>query len=419
NFLQISAGNKDHVVGVNKYHKAFIYNSKNNKWNQIETDTGIRHIATNKDGEIWLITITGDIYRYKKTKGNTKSDKYRLEKNLKGHHYTISSIVFHPDPKSKLLASSDLTGLMAMHTKAGYIKIWNIETGQCIKTLKDRNIHKRKREIIYLGVRSISFNPEIKSKMLASGSDDKTIKIWDIETGQCIKILMGHTEFIRAVKFHPNPKLKILASGSNDKTIKIWNINTWQCTKTLIGHKKDVSSIAFHSNNPKIIASGSFDKTIKIWNIETEQCIKTLIGHKDIVRSIAFHPNNPKILVSGSNDKTIKIWDIETGQCIKTLKEKNPDITTSMITFHPDPKSNILASGSVYRRYIKIWNIKTGKCIQTLKTNGFVYSLAFHPKYDILASGPAYDSNINIWTKSSLPSILNPTFIPKSPQGFE
>ena len=119
-----------------------------------------------------------------------------------------------------------------------------------------------------------------------------------------IKTLKGHSDYVRSVAFSPDGN--IIASGSVDKTIKLWETRTGSLIKTLEGHSYDVESVAF-SPDGKIIASGSWDKTIKLWETRTGSLIKTLEGHSDLVTSVAFSPDG-KIIASGSDDKTIKLW---------------------------------------------------------------------------------------------------------------
>jgi serine/threonine protein kinase len=112
------------------------------------------------------------------------------------------------------------------------------------------------------GVYSVAISPD--GQTLASGSADKTIKIWNLSTGQEIRTLTGHSDPVRSVAFSPDGQT--LASGSFDKTIKIWNLSTGQEIRTLTGHSNWVNSVAF-SRDGQTLASGSYDKTIKIWNI--------------------------------------------------------------------------------------------------------------------------------------------------------
>ncbi|MGB4267669.1 MAG: PDZ domain-containing protein, partial [Spirochaetota bacterium] len=121
----------------------------------------------------------------------------------------------------------------------------------------------------------------------------------------CIATLGRHDDDVLSVAFSPNGEL--LASGSLDNTVKLWNIIDKTCIATLKGHEKDVKSVAF-SPDGKLLASGSRDKTIKLWNVAGKTCIATLAGHEEEVYSVAFSPDG-KLLASGSADNTIKLWE--------------------------------------------------------------------------------------------------------------
>merc|ERR1712167_563739 len=105
-----------------------------------------------------------------------------------------------------------------------------------------------------------------------------------------------------------------IVSGSVDNTIRVWNVDTGECILTLKGHTHYVRSVVFNHDGTKIV-SGSYDKTIRVWNVDTGECILILKGHTDYVNSVVFNHDGTKI-VSGSWDKTIRVWNVDTGECI-------------------------------------------------------------------------------------------------------
>ncbi|MEH1959058.1 MAG: hypothetical protein V7L05_04040 [Nostoc sp.] len=157
-------------------------------------------------------------------------------------------------------------------------------------------------------VKSVAFSPD--GKTLASGNDDKTIKLWDVKTGAQIRTLQAHSGLVRSVAFSPDGK--ILASGSSDNTIKLWDVTTGAQIHTIQAHSDSLRSVAF-SPDGKTLASGSSDNTIKLWDVKTGAQIRTLQAHSEWVWSVAFSPDG-KTLASGSYDNTIKLWDAS-GYC--------------------------------------------------------------------------------------------------------
>ena len=120
------------------------------------------------------------------------------------------------------------------------------------------------------------------------------------------------------VHFKTNIKI---ASGSGDNSVKIWNAESGQCVRTLKGHSSSVTSMQFLSNN-NTLATGSRDTSIKLWKVESGECIRTLTGHSSAVTSLQLlaNSNDNNNLASGSLDASIKIWNVDSGECIHTGK---------------------------------------------------------------------------------------------------
>jgi WD40 repeat protein len=125
-----------------------------------------------------------------------------------------------------------------------------------------------------------------------------------------------------SVANHVAANHSVVASGSYDRTIKLWDLQTGDCLNTLAGHADGVLCLSSHPQSA-ILASGSFDCTIKLWNTSTGECLQTLSDHREPIYSIKFHPDG-RTLASGSWDETIKIWDAQTGQCLQTLRADRP-----------------------------------------------------------------------------------------------
>ena len=159
--------------------------------------------------------------------------------------------------------------------------------------------------------------------MLASGSLDDTIRMWDAETGAHLRTLKGHRSSVYSVAFSPDGSL--LASGSVDNTIRLWDAETGAHLRTLQGHTDFVNSVAF-SPDGSLLASGSDDETIRLWDAETGARLRTLQGHTDWVFSVVFSPDG-SLLASGSRDNTIRLWELpDTRMSITVLPVDAPAI---------------------------------------------------------------------------------------------
>ncbi|MEA5571307.1 serine/threonine-protein kinase [Calothrix sp. UHCC 0171] len=289
-----------------------------------------------------------------------------LQRTLKGHSGGVFSVAISPDGKTLASGSND-----------GTIKLWNIKTGEQIRSLRDH----------FGVVWSVAISQD--GKTLASGSNDGTIKLWNIETGEQTRIFTGHSKAVFSVVISPGTKFLSLFSGSADNTIKEWVLATGEQIDTLTGHSKAVFSVAIN-RFATTLASGSNDNTIKLWNRGGKE-IRTLTGHSDWLISVAFSPDG-ETLVSGSRDHTIKLWNIATGKEIRTLTGHSNYVNSVAIS----PDGNILASGS-FDKTIKLWNLATGELIRTLTGHSAsVRSVAFSPDGKTLVSS-GFDKTIKIW----------------------
>ncbi|KAI7894305.1 quinon protein alcohol dehydrogenase-like superfamily [Mucor mucedo] len=286
------------------------------------------------------------------------------------------------------------------------------------------------------------------SNIMMTGSYDKTVCIWNLETGELIRTLTGHTRCVRALQFDEAK----LVTASMDQTLKIWNWQTGKCIRTLEGHTGGVLSLHFNS---RLMASGSTDHTIRVWNFLAGECC-TLTGHTEWVNSVRFCQDDT-MLISCSDDSTIRLWDLQKRACVRVFnghvgqvqiavpspkgfthrllnygdEHANPSSSTNsratggnrMADFQPgcatDNRSSnglsleqikkfsspatvaaelsenpIIISGSLDNT-IKLWDMTTGNCIRTLfgHVEG-VWSLA----YDTLriVSG-SHDKTVRVW----------------------
>jgi WD40 repeat protein len=270
-------------------------------------------------------------------------------------------------PNGKMLASGSADNT---------VKLWDTSTYKEIKTLTG---HRDE-------VNGVSFSPD--SKMLASASRDKTVKLWDTSTYKEIKTLAGHKDWVTDVSFSPDGKM--LASGSRDNTVKLWDTTTYKQIKTLTGHKNWVTGVSF-SPNGKMLASGSGDYTVKLWNTSTYKEIKTLAGHIGWVKGVSFSPNG-KMLASASGDNTVILWDTSTYKQIKTLTGHTREVIG--ISFSPDGK--MLASASDDNTVI-LWDTSTDEEINKFTGHrNKVLGVSFSPDGKMLSSGSA-DNTVRLW----------------------
>ncbi|MGD1912173.1 MAG: protein kinase [Rivularia sp. (in: cyanobacteria)] len=296
------------------------------------------------------------------------------------------------------LAISPDRNLLASGSHDFTIKLWEINTGKQLKTINTQNI-----------VYAIAFSPD--GSMIASSGFENKIKLWDVTSGNNICTLKGHVGwFISVNSLIFSPDGRIIASAGSDKTVKLWDVNTGSEIRTLTGHNTWIGSVAI-SPNGQIIASGSGDQTAILWDLNTGE-ILNILNHTGIlaaVFSVAFSPDG-QIIATASEDNTIKLWKVITGQEICTLKGHSSGVKDVIFS----PNGQIIASSSINGE-IKLWDMNTKQEICTLTehsdqlnflvsspdgknlfSTSKVNSLVFSPDGQTLFSG-GEDRNIKVW----------------------
>lgn len=257
------------------------------------------------------------------------------------------------------------------------------QTWECIHTLQ---AHRGR-------IWSVAISPN--GELLASGSEDSDINLWNLKTGKLIRSLIGHLKPVLSVAISSDNQT--IASGGVDRMIFVWNLKRGgvpcnlsnQDSSSLISHLGFVSSVAISPSQP-ILVSGSADKNVRVWCLQTGALLNTLLGHSDIVWSVAISPDG-QLLASSSADQTIRLWQLNTNKSLHILKGHTSWIYC--VAFSPD--GQILASGSSDKT-IKLWNVQTGELLRTLTESGKVRSIAISSDGKILASGSS-DKTIKLW----------------------
>ena len=192
-------------------------------------------------------------------------------------------------------------------------------------------------------VYSLAFKPN--SYVLASGSFDKTIRLWNVGNNnrRHVRTLRGHTDVVHSVAWSPDGRT--LASASFDGTVRLWNPNNGINFAVLRGHTEAVTCVAW-SPDGRILASGSWDETIRLWNPDTHGTRRVLRGHTGYVYTLAFHPNG-QTLASGSSDNTIRLWHPNTGALKATLTGYQNNSASRSIAFSPNGQILAGKNGSI------------------------------------------------------------------------
>lgn len=350
---------------------------------------------------------------------------------LKGHSGWVNSVAFSPDGKT--LASV-----------GGSIIIWDVATGSALRTIKTNSFM----------LHSVAFSPD--GNTLAVGSQDYenaeqtalgggVAKLFDVATGSELRVLKSGSGDVTTVAFSGDGK--ILAAGSRDTRINLWNVATGSLLHSL-GERPAVpakpgqpvmmvvsfafvNSIAL-SRDGKTLVSGAFDNSISLWDVASGTRRGYLKGHSSSVNTVAFSPDG-KTIASGSGDHTIRLWDVATDSELRTLrghsaptsaafsadgktiedfggkKTKLWDVSTGTMQAveRPDPVYSDKVSldrkmlARISDNSIKLIEVSSGKEMRTIKPHSNVYSVIFSPNGRILATSSNTEGPTELWDVSS------------------
>ena len=278
------------------------------------------------------------------------------------------------------LAFSPDEQMLATGSWDGTIKLWNLENGA----------------LLWLGqhtgsIHRLAFTPD--GHTLASGGDDAVIRLWDVSTGKPLQMLSSQNSPIYALAWSRDGSL--LAGGCFDGSIHLWEMQGGQAaqpgaSRILTGHSGPVWSLAFAPDR-STLASGSFDRTVRLWDVESLEVRETLAGHTAPVNTVAWSPDG-SLLASGSRDQTIWLWDVERASYRTTFHGHTAVVHD--LAFMPDGRS--LLSGSEDGT-LRVWDVERGQCARVIQGYALtLYDVAWSPDSTRLASAGS-DTLVTMW----------------------
>lgn len=303
-----------------------------------------------------LIDISTDIKNLKDISKRAKLDNTKLPSiccyTFHNTHHGLNCLSINNDETMICGGFSD-----------SFIRVWSI-TGKNLRGItKPRNINGNvdnldrfrepvgsqcKKLIAHSGpIYSTSFSPD--NKYLVSVSEDKTVRLWSLDTFSNVVCYKGHNYPVWDVDF--SPEGFYFATASHDRTARLWSCDHIYPLRIFVGHFSDVDSVKFHPNSNYIVTGGS-DCTARLWDIQKGTCIRIFKGHLGSIYALAITPDGKTLATSG-DDKIINIWDIGSGRKIKSLY--GHENTVNSLSFSQE--GNILASGSSDNT-VRIWDVK-------------------------------------------------------------
>ncbi len=205
-------------------------------------------------------------------------------------------------------------------------------------------------------VTSVAVTPA--GTQLVSGSDDHTVKLWDLASGLELATLAGHRDMVLSVAITPDGTRALSASA--DDTVKIWDLAAAREVATLTGHRASVRSVAV-SRDGRHAVSASDDCTAKVWDLASGRAVATLTGHRRWVLAVVVTPDGTRVL-SGSGDSSLKVWDLASGRDLATFEGHDDGVCSLAVT----PDGTRALSGSLDKT-VKVWDLASGRELMALK----------------------------------------------------
>ena len=269
------------------------------------------------------------------------------------------------------------------------VRLWSAGTGKKLHVCQG---HRDR-------ITSVSFAPD--GKRLASASYDKSVRLWETSTGKFLRQLEGHSDLVTCVVFSPDGKA--LASASYDKTVRLWDAATGEQLRQLRGHEKPVNALAFSADSQRLL-SGGWDRTIRLWDLSSGNEVRRFEGHGCEVNCLALPPDGKALAFGGHHPgldrkghEPIYLFDMETGKELRQLAGHGGGLNANInaVAFSLDGKTLTSAAND---GTIRLWDAATGKEIPRYKAAQCwcVTCLAFSPDGNILVSG-GHDDAIRLW----------------------
>ncbi len=236
-------------------------------------------------------------------------------------------------------------------------------------------------------IRSVAFNHD--GTLLASASEDETIRVWDLASGKPRYCFDGYSGEISSVSFSPDGKTLAADLGAKAHIVRFWDIATGKQLPTLLSHPGVIQSVAY-SHDGNLVATGSQDGSLRVWNAANGKLIYTM-PHAGQIVSISFSPDG-KTLATSSSDTTIRLWNLSTGGSSGTLEATGNEVHA--VSFSPDGKT---IASAMQDCTVCLWDVATKRLFRTFQGHtGPVTSACFSSDGNTLASG-SDDKTVRVW----------------------
>ncbi|MEW6349906.1 MAG: AAA family ATPase [Thermodesulfobacteriota bacterium] len=304
--------------------------------------------------------------------------------NTLGHHSWVTSVSVSPDGRRVLSGTYDRT-----------VRLWDLETGECLRTLRGH------------GDMVSTVSMTLDGKRAVSASHDRTIRLWDLESGQCIRTVTSPVE-LGTLSITPDGRRAVSGSGGGvlvitpdmDCTLRVWDLDTGECTAVLEGHSRPVPTVSLNANG-RIAVSGSRDGTVRVWDLDAGRCLTVMTGTATNVASAALTPDGTAAVSAGEDRSVfgnwrsiIEVWDCKAGRSVRSIESRFGAVTHVSLT--ADGKRAVSGSDD---GIVRLWDLESGVCLKTFSAHtDAVKSVAVTPdgRRAVSSSGDR-DGTLRVW----------------------
>ncbi len=236
---------------------------------------------------------------------------------------------------------------------------------------------------------SLAWSPDQRRAL--SGSADRTVRVWDVETGRCVRVLDGHQSYVCSVALSADGRRAL--SGDADGMVRLWDVGTGHCRRVFKAGEARVLCVTWSADDRRALF-GFNDGTVGLWDMATGRYVGVLEGHTARVWGVAWSPDRQQAL-SGSDDATIRLWDVETGRCVRVLEGHTSGVNS--VAWSADSRLGVSGSGD---GTVRLWDLATGRCLRVFKGHASaVMNVAWSTDQRRAFSGDQ-DGGIRVWDLS-------------------
>ncbi len=354
----------DEAIAVDPHHLEAVYNRGVVLWRQgrLTDDALVQQLesARSTHASNWVATYQlaqvhlerGDVEAAEKLLGEAAEQAPEAEEVQAGLRAAraggiaasqcVRVLEGHREDVLSVCLSRDGRGALS-GSEDGSLRLWEVATGRCIRSFGG---HRGK-------VTSVCLSGD--GKWALSGSSDKKLRLWEASSGRSLRSFEGHADRVTSICLSGDGRWAL--SGSDDRTVRLWEVSTGHCVRTFEGHSAEVLSVCVDRDG-RWALSASRDGTVRLWEVAIGHCVRTFERHTSWVASVCLSGDDQYAL-SGSWDSTMRLWQVATGRCIRSFDVGSE---VSAVSLSGDGRWALSASSD---NTLRLWEVPTGRCMRT------------------------------------------------------